>query len=352
MIEPDVRSQSRDGVAPGLDLVPSRPLVEDRLVVRIELAPGDRYLVAPGETVVAGSPLAERLRDARLEEVPAALEQDRRRPGDRYSGDSSARTPGHRRRAGELAGELLFETEGRWRVASGERVDAIEAPADAIVREVRAGVGIELEIGWNGLRGAFAVGGPSRGRLEIATGAGGELRAGALDVGRAGTILVVGSRIDAEALTRARAMGVRGVVVAALPGKDQRDFAASEARQRAALHALPPFAVLVLDGVLRRPIAGAVMRLLSSLEGQEVSIVGDPPALLFQLPAGERDVIRAQPADWVRVAHGPSAGQEGRWLGLAGPRRFGAGSHLEAGFVRFEDGERAVVPLADLQRFS
>ena len=48
-------------------------------------------------------------------------------------------------------------------------------------------------------------------------------------------------------------MGVRGVIVAGLASKERRDFLASEARQRAALHRLPPFAVLVLDGAVRRP---------------------------------------------------------------------------------------------------
>ena len=51
-------------------------------------------------------------------------------------------------------------------------------------------------------------------------------------------------------------MGVRGVIVSGLAGKERRDFLASESRQRAALHRLPPFAVLILDGVIRRPIAG------------------------------------------------------------------------------------------------
>ena len=37
---------------------------------------------------------------------------------------------------------------------------------------------------------------------------------------------------------------------------------------------------------------------------------------------------------------------------LAGLRRFRAGTHLEAGRVRFDDGTAAVVPLADLERFA
>ena len=112
----------------------------------------------------------------------------------------------------------------------------------------------------------MALGGPTRGRLHVATGKDGELRSGGLDVGFAGTILVVGSRIDAETLTRARAMGVRGVIVSGFASKERRDFLASEARQRAALHRLPPFAVLVLDGAIRRPLAGPVQAVLDGLD--------------------------------------------------------------------------------------
>jgi hypothetical protein len=337
---------SSNGFATGLELVASRPLVEDHLAVRFGLSAGDRALAASGEAVIAGAPIIERLRDGRLDEIPVLPDADHRQAGDRWSGELPARVPAIHRHDGPASGELLFETDGRWRIVSGERTDQVDAPADGTVREVRPGLGLTLDTSWHALRGAFAIGGPTRGRLEIATEAGGELRAGGLDVGRAGTILVVGSRVDAEALTRARAMDVRGVVVAALPGKEQRDFAASEARQRAALHALPPFGLLVLDGVLRRPIASTVMRLLRELEGHDVAIVADPPALLFR----DRPAVRPE-ADRVRIRHGASAGREGRWLGLAGPRRFGAGSHLEAGLIRLDDGETEAVPLADLERY-
>lgn len=142
-------------------------------------------------------------------------------------------------------------------------------------------------------------------------------------------------------------MGVRGVIVAGLPSKDQRDYLASEARQRAALHRLPPFAVFVLDGALRRPIAGPVMRLFEALAGRDVAIVSDPPALVFDEPDLE---VLLPPADFVRVRSGPDAGREGRWLGAIGPRRFAGGVHLEAAQVMFTEGP-AIVPLGDLERF-
>ncbi len=135
----------------------------------------------------------------------------------------------------------------------------------------------------------------------------------------AGTILVVGSRVDAETLTRARAMGVRGVIVTGLSSKERRDYLASEARQRSALHRLPPFAVLVLEGAVRRPLAGGVLTVLTSLVGHEVAIVADPPMLVFDVPNLQ---IPAPPVDLVRIRGGSLAGREGRFVEAIGPRRF------------------------------
>ncbi len=159
----------------------------------------------------------------------------------------------------------------------------------------------------------------------------------------------MGARIEAEALTRARAMGVRGVIVASLATKEQRDFLASEARQRAALHRLPPLAVLVLHGTLRRSISAPVMRFLEAIVGRDVAIVGDPPRLVFDPEGIDLDI--AQP-EMVQVRSGPLAGQEGRWDGLAGLRRFAGGTHLEAGWVRFGDDPPIAVPLGDLERIA
>jgi hypothetical protein len=200
---------------------------------------------------------------------------------------------------------------------------AARAPA-GIVREVRPGGGIVLEVAGAGIPGVAAIGGPARGRLDVVAGAGDDLRSGSLDVARSGAIVVAGSRIDAEVLTKARAMGIRGIVVAGVSSRDLGGIAASEARQRASLHRLPPFAILVLEGHVRQPIASPVLELLISLAGSEVAIVGDPPLLLVDPPQG---AVPVPAPDRVRVRRGPLAGREGRWIGLAGRRRFGAGVH-------------------------
>ena len=313
-----------------LTLIPARRLFDTPVDVRFRLAPGDRALVAAGESVVAGAPILERIRDPRLTEVGAAG-LGPRRPGDR---------------TGE--GELLFEWRQRWRAAAGDMTEPVDTPMAGIVREVRAGSAITVRADGRGMRGIVALGGPTRGRLQVLAGTEGELRPGSLDVGSAGTILVVGSRIDAETLTRARAMGVRGIIVGALASKERRDYLASERRQRAALHRLPPYAVLVLDGAIRRPIASPMMAVLQALVGREVAISTDPPALLFDAP----DIADVVAHDLVRVRGGALAGREGRWAGLLGPRRFAGGVHLEAAAVRFDDGPTVAVPLGDLERFA
>jgi hypothetical protein len=314
-----------------IGLIRIRRLVHGPVDATIPLAPGDRALVAAGDSVVPGAPIVERIRDARLTDVHVPT--------------SAAPVPGAR----VADGELLFEWRGRWRVAGGEVSEPLESPFAGIVREVRPGSGIVIRATGRALGGIVALGGPTRGQLHVASWVEGELRSGAVDVGLAGRILVVGSRIDAETLTRARAMGVRGIIVAGLASKERRDFLASEARQRAALHRLPPFAVLVLEGAIRRPLASPVMEILDALEGRDVAIVAEPPTLIFDQPELELPV---PPVDHVRVRAGQLSGREGTWTGLVGPRRFTGGVHLEAGTVRFEDGSLVAVPLGDLERFA
>ena len=286
-----------------------------------------------------GAPIAQRLRDPRLDElvIPAAATP---RPGRRWTpptGGRPARTGG---------GEFVFSWRGRWRVATGDVADPLEVPFAGIVREVRPGTAIVVRAAGRGLRGIVALGGPTRGRLQV--GPDGELRAGALDVGAAGTILIVGSRVDAETLTRARAMGVRGVIV--LGAVEQGTAGLPGLREPPAIGAPSASAIRGPGHGGRRPApaGGAVLTVLTALAGQEVAIVADPPMLVFDAPNLH---IPTPPADLVRIRAGDLGGREGRFVEAIGPRRFAGGVHLEAGLVRFPDGAIAAVPLGDLERF-
>lgn len=321
--------QGDQGDLGDLGLVAVRPLLRSPIDITFRLAPGDRPLVAVGESVVPGARIAERLRDPVLSELSLRGEGPHA-PGDRVP-----------------AGELLFEWRTRWRVAGGPLHEPLETPVAGIVREVRPGSGITVAAEGRAVRGVTVLGGPARGRLAMADPRDGSLRAGGLDVGSAGTILVVRSRVDAETLTRARAMGVRGIIVSGLASKERRDFGASEKRQRAALHRLAPFAVLVLDGAARRPFAGPVLAILDALIGRDVAIVDDPPALVIDDPTP----LPQPDPDHVRIRGGDLAGREGRFERLLGPWRFSGGVQHEGALVRLDDATVVAVSLGDLERY-
>jgi hypothetical protein len=332
---------------PGIHLVSVRRLLMSPVDARFRLHPGDRPLVKEGEAVGRGQPILEAHRDPRTIVLAGAIGEDGTAiPGDRWSGRT-----GHAPRDAEAQpdGELLFRSGNRWRIAGGDRPDPLEAPFAGVVHEVRPGTGVTVRSTSSAVVGRSVLAGPTWGRLQVATGADGELRAQHVDVGAAGAIIVAGARMDAEALTRARAVGIRGVIVSALGIKEQRDFLASERRGRAAVHGLPSFGIFVLDGAARRPIASPVMALFEAAEGSMVAIVGDPPALVID-DAGV--TLPSPPPDLVRVRSGPLAGAEGTWAGLAGPRRFPAGVTLEAAFVRFGGRPPVAIPIGDLERFA
>lgn len=330
---------------PGLVSVPARPFALTPVVARVPLLAGDHVTVESGQAVTAGDTIIERARDAVLEQLGGKGDPDWQ-PGAWLPAERRGRWPIGRRAS--HSGELLFVARDHWWLATSAQHDPVESPGSGIVRAVRPGGILELALSGHAVSAAFAVGAPVRGRLELGIGPDGEPRAAGIDVTSEGAIMVLGPRADAEQLIRARAMGVRGIVVASISQKDLRDFAASERRQRSSAHRLTPFAILVLDGYLRRPIASPIRDLLAAAAGRDVAILGDPPALLID----QFDVPGRHPgADWVRVRHGPLAGREGRWAGSAGLRRFPAGVQLEAGFVRFDDGAPVAVPLGDLERF-
>ena len=143
-----------------------------------------------------------------------------------------------------------------------------------------------------------------------------------------------GARIDAEALTRARAMGVRGIVVATLPGEDcttsRPPSAASGPRST------PPRRSASWPSTGRSGDRSPVGdHLLERLAGPEGALLVEPPSLVFE---ADPTSCRSLPPDWVRIRSGVHAGLEGRVIAMIGPRRFAANVLLEAARVAVEDG--------------
>jgi hypothetical protein len=391
-------------ISPDFARVSPRRILVFSPTIRYRLAPGDRVLVAPGDAVVPGMPIAERTPDVEFVDAgrlvrddgkagngrpstgggsleplwkdepaeragtrsmarppaasrtgsgPAASGRDRRRPpfpGKWWVGGGERRgKPAKSKPTVRVAGTLLYETAGRWCAAAGERHEIVESPVAGVVRVARNAVEVTIEVTGAALSGAIAAGEPARGYLDVPRLTDGELWASALDVGRAGAVVVAGSRISAQAISRARAISIRGLIAGSVGEGELRDLEASELRQKASLAPSVPFGLIALDGHGRRPIATPILSLLAAMAGREVAIVVDPPLVVFdvaQVPLPEL------PPDWIRARSGQHAGREGRWLKSLGLRRFHSGIYLEGAVVRFADEtETTIVPVSDLERF-
>lgn len=359
-----------------VDHVIGRPRLRPQPLVWFPLRPADSPLVAEGEEVTPGASLLERVRDAAAVEIALPSAARAPAPGTRVTGRRGRRREAHggegtpgavlgeleddlvRRAvtaavAPEAVGRVLYEgTRRRLRVAVGRHVETVSVPMPGRVESIEPSR-IGVRANGEAIPGAFAAGEPTSGRLVLAVDRpDAELRAAAIDVSANGAILVGGARVDAEVLTRARAMGVRGIVTGGLMGRDLRTYLASEARQRAALHAAPPFGLVVLDGYGKRPFPSPLWRCLAAAEGREVALTMDPA--LVVLPAGTP--LPAPDPDAVWVRSGDQLGREGRLLEVLGPERHAAGVYQPSARVLLLGDERRpeeerVIPLADLERF-
>jgi hypothetical protein len=178
-----------------------------------------------------------------------------------------------------------------------------------------------------------------------------ELRAGAIDVGAGGRILVGGSRASAETLTRARAMGVAGIVLGGVLDKELRDFEASQQRRRETGATAATFGVLLLEGYGKVGFDPGLFAWFRAHDGHMASLFGgggrmyvydaEPPPVRRGLP---------RPGDRVIAHRRPFAGIDGEVVRVldrlnAAP----SGVVARAALVRFEDGRSAVVPLANME---
>ena len=177
-----------------------------------------------------------------------------------------------------------------------------------------------------------------------------ELRAGSIDVGAAGRIVVGGSRASAEALTRARAMGVVGIVLGGALDKELRDFDATQARRRDLGGEAGSFAVVVVEGYGKVGMDAALFEWFRRHAGRMASLFGDA-ARIYVYDAEAPPARRVLPRPGTRVlAHRrPYAGSAGELERvLDGLYATPAGIPARSGVVRFDDGRSAVVPLANL----
>jgi hypothetical protein len=341
---------------PGRFAVPAaRP--ERARLLWLPMGLSDRPLVAPGQRVALGQPLIEHFRDQEALELPTSAALIRLHPGDildNVPGPQSGRlgrksvATAHRTRVCEHG------RDGTTYVVAGSNAVTLDAPAAGVIEAVtpsrlylRAdGLAVDARVGW---------GRPSWGRIVIAVDRpDAEIQTSRIDVTAAGAILVVGTRIDVEAVSRARAIGAAAIISGGVASRDLRQLTSSEARQQAALHAAAPFGLLALGGYGRVSIPAHLWDLLLAADGRLAGILPASRTLLIDGDPAPLVEAASRPPGTVRVISGEHRDHEGLLVGLSGPRRWPGGSYAPGGFVELagEDGraERHCVPLSTLER--
>ncbi len=330
---------------------------------RIRLPSGAEPTVAVGDEVQAGDTVASSVRPAASVTVPLARPLHRGRgevldllsatPGTRVRVDQPlARTPDRDVRS-PVDGILLAYDS-----ATGNAHLLALEPADPILSDVR---GVVMEVDREAvtvavpavmLVGVAGTGAAVHGPLTIAVShAEAPLEPAMIDADAAGRIMVGGSWASAEVITRARAVGVAGIIVGGLHARELAEFTGLQHRRSLLGTAAPPFAVLGLDGFGRSGMDPARFAWLQAHADQPATILGDQRRLLVYdaTPAPSR-VARAAVGERVVIASGPGRGQAGTLTEIPGqPRAIGSGISALCGLVRLDAGRTVAVALANLE---
>lgn len=333
------------------------------VVHRIPIPRGAVLRVAVGESVKPDQLLAVRRPPGRaiVVEVAGRL---RRPPGEAAA--LLVARPGTRVEAGQelaRAGESVVTSPNAGLLVSYSRTDGTlllaplgdEEPVvghvSGRIRSIEEGA-IQVEVRGAQLLGVGGTGEAVHGELLVAVHEpGDELRAGAIDVGATGKILVGGSRASAETLTRARAMGVAGIVLGGVLDKELRDFEAIQRRRREIGGLTGSFGLVLLEGFGKVGFDPQLFAWFRRHTGHLASVFGaehrvyvydaQPPPMRRPLPAvGDRVIAHRRPFQ----------GRGGVLVAVLDDlHATPSGLATEMGLVRFEDGRLAAVPLANLE---
>ena len=331
---------------------------------RIPIPQGSRLSVAVGDEVRPDQELA--LRRTPLESQTVAVAGPLRRRPELAAG-LLLRPPGSFVDAGEpiaqasdgrqvlspVAGLLLAysRTDGNAIIAPLGPEEPILAHITGRVSGIDPGA-IMIEVQGAALDGVGGTGEAVHGELVLSVQEPGEeLRAAAIDVGSRGKIVVGGSRASAETLTRARAMGVAGIVLGGVLDKELRDFEAIQRRRREVGGLAGSFGLLLLEGFGKVGLDAGLFAWFTRHAGHTASLFGAEHRL-YVYDAAPPPMRRSLPGFGDRVvAHRrPFQGRSGELVGFVdGMHMTPSGIPARTALVRFEDGRTTPVPLANLE---
>jgi hypothetical protein len=250
-------------------------------------------------------------------------------------------------RAGKVVvagdGQVLLEIAGQpYQIRAGLPGEVIELVAER---------GAVIESAGALVQGVWGNGHIDAGQLSVlATEPNHEIKPSELDVSLRGWIVLAGHCNDPEIFKAIVDLPLRGLILGSL-----------EARLiPAALKS--PVPIIVLEGFGRRPIGASTHKLLASQQRRDVALnaeawnafTGAKPEVFFPavvpgavIPAP--DFVPLEVNRQVRIVRPPHSGETGTVLEIKGMTSFPGGLRARAAVVNLENGESAIIPLANLE---
>ena len=261
--------------------------------------------------------------------------------------------------------ESLSEVTGQVLLREPPRVLNLLAYIDGAIVETIPLQGVVVESTCSLVQGIFGIGGEAWGELRVAVASPDEpLGPGHLKADMKGQIVVGGSFLSAEAMSRAKDFGIAGLVVGGIHDKDLRALLGYDLGVAITGTEQVGFTLILTEGFGTIPMASKTFRLLSAHTGQKASISGSTQiragvirpeiiiphttAVTDSVPEQQRTGIRL--GDAVRIIRDPLFGKIGEVSALPSDlARIPTESEVRVLEVTFGDGARAVIPRTNVE---
>jgi len=250
------------------------------------------------------------------------------------------------------AGKLVAVGGGQVLLQVSNRPYELLAGIPGTVLEVKADMGAVIQTAGAWIQGVWGNGRLSVGALHmVAEGSDQSLTSEQLDPTLTGKILLASYCGEQRALELGVELQLKGLILGGL------------ATRLLPVAARAPYPIMVVDGFGKIPMNMAAYKLLSTNVKRETTLnamvfnqfLGERPEVIIPLKSVENppmpiNISQLKTSDRVRIIRAPFQGAVGTVNAiLPGLTRFPSGLQVEATEVLLESGEKAVVPLANIE---
>lgn len=242
------------------------------------------------------------------------------------------------------------------------------------VTEVLPGEGVWIEAEVALVQGIFGVGGEAYGPIRLAcSGPSDPLLPEALEESMHGAVVIGGARVSAQALVRARSLGISAIVAGGMDDEDLRHFLGYDLGVAITGSESLGLTLILTEGFGEIAVQERTWELLASHEGDEAAVNGatqiragvirpevviplkttDRPTLPEEVSAGNGSAgfqATLQVGSRVRIIRAPYFGRVGRIVALPPePQTLPSGVKARVVEVELSPGERVIVPRANVE---